>query len=78
MENQFFVDSVHLSHEALARKHELETNPAARKNHMEYLEGMEVIESDIRDMVIGQMQSYDYTKYTEKDVKTALELFKNF
>ena len=73
MENQYFVDSEHLSVEALEKKHELETNPASRKNHMEYLSGMEQIESDVCEKVMEQMKGYDYSRYTEKDVKTALE-----
>ena len=73
MENQFFVDSKHLSPEALRKKHRLETDPASRKNHMEYLPGMEKIESDVCKNVLEQMNSFDYSKYTEKDVKAALE-----
>ena len=73
MENQFFVDSQYLSPEALERKHRLENDPSYRKNHMEYLPGMEQIESDICENVMSQMKSYDYSKYTAKDVKTALE-----
>ena len=73
MENQFFVDSEHLSPEALAKKHRLETYPASRKNHMEYLPGMEKIESDVCKNVMEQMNSFDYSKYTAKDVKAALE-----
>ncbi|MGN1165445.1 MAG: 2-iminoacetate synthase ThiH [Lachnospiraceae bacterium] len=73
MENQFFIDSEYLSPAALERKHELETNPASRKNHMEYLPGMEQIESDVCENVMRQMNSYDYLKYTAKDVKAALE-----
>lgn len=73
MENQFFIDSEYLSPAALERKHELETNPASRKNHMEYLPGMEKIESDVCENVMDQMNSYDYQKYTAKDVKAALE-----
>ncbi len=73
MENQFFVDSEHLSPKALARKHRLETDPSARKNHMEYLPGMEKIESDVCRNVIQEMHSFDYAKYTAKDVKAALE-----
>ena len=53
MENQFFVDSEFLSPEALKRKHELETNPASRKNHMEYMPGMEIIKSDILETVMA-------------------------
>ena len=73
MENQFFVDSEHLSSEALAKKHRLENEPEYRTNHMEYIEGMEIIESDIYSKVIEQIKSYDYSKYTVSDVKTALE-----
>ena len=73
MKNQFFVDSEHLSPEALAKKHRLETDPSSRKNHMEYLPGMEVIESDVCTNVMAQMNSYDYSKYTASDVKAALE-----
>ncbi|MBR6548405.1 MAG: 2-iminoacetate synthase ThiH [Clostridia bacterium] len=73
MENLFFVDSQHLSPEALAKKHRLENDPSSRKNHMEYLPGMEVIESDVCANVMAQMNAYDYSKYTAADVKAALE-----
>ena len=72
MENQFFVDSEYLSPEALAKKHRIENDPTSRKNHMEYLPGMEVIESDVCANVMEQMNSYDYSKYTAADVKAAL------
>lgn len=73
MENQFLVDSGHLSSEALEKKHRLENDPSSRKNHMEYMPGMEIIESDICASVMAQMNSYDYSKYTASDVKGALE-----
>ena len=73
MENQFFVDSKHLSPEALAKKHRLENDPSSRKNHMEYMPGMEVIRSNVCASVMEQMNSYDYAKYTAADVKAALE-----
>ena len=73
MENQFFVDSEYLSKEALERKHRLETDPSFRKNHMEYLPGMEQIDSNVCSDVMGQVQTYDYEKYTAKDVRAALE-----
>ena len=73
MENQFFVDSEHLSPQALIKKHRLENEPAFRTNHMEYMDGMEIIESDICSKVMEQMKSYDYSKYTASDVKTALQ-----
>lgn len=73
MENQFFVDSEYLSPKALEKKHRLETDPSSRKNHMEYLPGMEKIESDVCKTVMEHMNTYDYTKYTASDVKAALE-----
>ena len=73
MENQFFVDSEFLSEAALEKKHRLENDPSSRKNHMEYLPGMEIIQSDVCENVMVQMNSYDYTKYTAKDVRAALE-----
>ena len=72
-ENQFFIDSEYLSPEALAIKHRLETDPTSRKDHMEYLPGMEQIESDVREQVMSHMNAYDASKYTAKDVKAALE-----
>ena len=73
MENNFFVDSDELSKEALDKKHKLETDPSCRINHMEYLPGMEQIDSDVMESVMSHMNSYDYTKYTAKDVVAALE-----
>ncbi|MEE1246854.1 MAG: 2-iminoacetate synthase ThiH [Acutalibacteraceae bacterium] len=73
MENQFFVDSEFLSPKVLEKKHRLENDPSSRKNHMEYLPGMEIIQSDVCENVMAQMNSYDYNKYTAKDVKAALE-----
>lgn len=72
MENQFYVDSKYLSSAALKKKHRLETDPSYRKNHMEYLPGMEIIESDVCSKVIEAMNSYDYTQYTKQDVLRAL------
>ena len=73
MENQFFVDSGHLSQAALEKKHRLETDPSSRKSHMEYLPGMEIIESDVCRQVMSQMESYDYSAYTARDVRAALD-----
>lgn len=72
-ENQvYYIDSDSLPPEALERKHRLEQDPTSRTDHMAYLPGMEVIESDIKDKVIEAMNSFDYNKYTEEDVKRAL------
>ncbi len=46
--------------------------PENRINHMEYLPGMEVLESEVQQKVIERMQAYDYNKYTAQDVKAAL------
>lgn len=73
MENQFLVDSEYLSPEALAVKHRLETDPSSRKDHMEYLLGMEIIESDVCGKVMTQMEQYEADRYTAKDVRAALE-----
>ncbi|MCD7800466.1 MAG: 2-iminoacetate synthase ThiH [Ruminococcus sp.] len=46
----------------------------ARKvfNHMEYQEGMDVIESDIMDNILNLTSKYDYNTYTKDDVLKAL------
>ena len=73
MENEFFIDSDKLSERALEKKHRLENDKSYRTNHMEYMDGMDQIKSDIRDKVISEMNSYDYSRYTAADVKRALE-----
>ncbi|MEE1313056.1 MAG: 2-iminoacetate synthase ThiH [Lachnospiraceae bacterium] len=44
-----------------------------RIDHMSYLPGMEVLESEIPKQVLQAMEEYDYEKYTDKDVKRALQ-----
>ena len=68
----YFVDSDKLPPEALARKHRLEQDPGFRTDHMKYMEGMEVIDSDIKDRVLQAMEAYDYDAYTAADVERAL------
>ncbi len=72
MDNNYFVDSDKLSEAALEKKHRLENDPSSRTDHMQYMEGMEQISSDIRERVISEMQSYDYSRYTPADVLRAL------
>jgi thiazole biosynthesis protein ThiH len=43
-----------------------------RINHMEYMPGMEVLQSDVMDQVISGMEAYDYKQYTAADVRRAL------
>ncbi|HDK7156533.1 TPA: 2-iminoacetate synthase ThiH [Clostridium botulinum] len=42
-------------------------------DHMKYMPGMEVIESNIMDQVISKMKAYNYEKYTSHDVLKALK-----
>ena len=72
MENTFLFDSKELSATGLERKHQIETDPSSRINHMEYLPGMDVIDSDVRKNVMEHFNSYDYSKYTAADVRKAL------
>ncbi len=72
-ENSFYIDSNKLSKEGLERKHRLEQDPSSRTNHMEYMEGMEQIDSNVLTLVMEQMNSYDPASYTEDDVRRALQ-----
>ena len=72
-ENQvYFVDGAQLTPEALAKKHKLENDPSSRTNHMEYMPGMDIIKSDLKDIVLNEMDDYDYESYTALDVERAL------
>ena len=73
MENNFLIDSDKLSAEALERKHRLENDPSSRTDHMQYMPGMDIIESDIQSKVLSAMESYDPSAYSAKDVLRALE-----
>lgn len=73
MENDFLVDSEHLSSAALEKKHRLENDPSSRIDHMKYLEGMDQIDSSLRLRVMKEMAEYDPSKYTARDVQRALE-----
>ena len=50
----------------------METNQR-NTNHMEYLEGMEQLQSDIFDRVLAARESYQPESYTCQDVRKALE-----
>ena len=73
MENHFLIDSDKLSEEALERKHRIENDSSCRTDHMAYLPGMDVIESDVCKNVMEHFDSYDYSKYTAQDVRRALD-----
>lgn len=68
----YFIDSDTLPEEALKRKHALEQDPSTRTDHLAYLTGMEILDSDIKDKVLDNMNTYDYNSYTQKDVENAL------
>lgn len=51
--NSFFVDSEALSQEALEQKHRLEQDSSSRRDPMEYLPGMERIESEVMAPLSG-------------------------
>lgn len=61
----------HLNESILSEKI-LEDQKKDRTDHMTYLPGMEVLESDVMEQVVQAMEAYDYTQYTETDVRRAL------
>jgi len=71
-DKRYFIDSDRLSEGALKKKHDLENKPETRTNHMEYMRGMEKIQSNVMDQVLSQVESYDYETYTARDVVRAL------
>lgn len=73
MDKIFFVDSDKLSPTALEKKHRLENEPSSRTDVMEYMQGMERIDSDIMDRVLTQTEGVCFEKYTAADVKSALQ-----
>lgn len=73
MENDFLVDSEHLSPAALEKKHRLENDPSSRIDHMKYLKEMDQIDPSLRLRVMKEMAEYDPSKYTARDVQRALE-----
>ena len=42
-------------------------------DHMQYQEGMEVIDSDMLDTVLEETRRYNPSKYTQKNVRDALK-----
>ncbi len=51
----------------------MKQNKRDRINHMEYMEGMEQIETDIMDKVIAARNQYQSETYTSSDVRQALD-----
>lgn len=73
MEQQFLIENESLPQGALERKRRLETDPAARTSHMEYLPDMEQIDSNIRETVMEQVGGFDPGSYTAREVRAALD-----
>lgn len=71
-ENQFLVDSAKLSEKALEKKHRLENDPSSRRSIYAFLPDQEDIGSEVMDKVLADMEAYDYTRYTDADVRRAL------
>lgn len=44
-----------------------------KTNHMQYLDGMEAIDSNIMERVLSMTEQYDYHRYTVEDVTRALK-----
>ena len=42
------------------------------QNHMQYMEDMEIIESDIMQKVLEETRNYNYNEYKTEDIKRAL------
>lgn len=51
----------------------MQTDMQTKVSHMEYMEDMEQIESNIMDKVLCAREAYDAKHYTEQEVKRALE-----
>lgn len=58
--------------ESILNEEILENMKKNRIDHMTYLPGMEEIQSDIMEQVVKAMNNYDYNRYTEADVRRAL------
>ncbi len=71
--SDLIFDAAGLGASALERKHRLERDPSCRADPMAYLPGMEKIESDVKDLVLASMASYEPGRYTAADVRRALE-----
>lgn len=65
------MENEHLNESILSKKI-LEDQKKNRIDHMTYLPGMEILESDVMDQVIAAMDSYDYHRYTKADVRRAI------
>ena len=65
------MEKEHLN-ESILSKEILEDQKKNRIDHMRYLPGMEILESNVMDQVITAMNGYDYHRYTKADVRRAI------
>lgn len=75
--SEYIINQYSLSPEAQAKKKAVETDSSCRTNHMEYMEGMERIGSDIMDKVMSDVLKYNYDTYTDEDVCRVLSSLKS-
>lgn len=60
--------------ESILNEEILQDMQKERVNHMEYMEGMEILtESSVMNEILSAMEGYDYNKYTAADVRRALD-----
>jgi 2-iminoacetate synthase len=74
---EFIIEGKGLSEAALEKKRLVERDPSARTNHMEYMKGMDQIDTDVRDRVMSKVEEYDYSSYIEADVVDVLQRLKS-
>ena len=60
--------------ESILSEEILEDQKKNRIDHMTYLPGMEDIGSEIMDQVIEAMEAYDYSKYTDTEIKNSFSI----
>ena len=65
------MQSEHLNKSILSEEI-LEDQKKNRIDHMTYLPGMEVLQSDVMEQVISAMEKFNPESYTESDVRRAL------
>ena len=65
------MEQEHLN-ESILSEEILEDQKKNRIDHMTYLPGMEVLESNVADRVIAAAEAYDPARYTKADVRRAL------
>lgn len=71
-ENIFFTENHSAVEQKASEQRRLQTEPECRTDHMQYMEGMEEIDSDILEQLLEEVGKFDYDAFTEEDVRRAL------